>query len=91
MYAKCLAMRPVAAAGEVLLAPKAINTLGQNSHGYWLGNSPSGIVADFSGRSAAWLAHQTGGLGVAGSNPVAPIEKTDGSGNRRGHQRLSGH
>ena len=26
-----------------------------------------------SGRSAAWLAHQTGGLGVAGSNPVAPI------------------
>src|SRR5579884_1102497 len=27
----------------------------------------------FSGRSAAWLAHQTGGLGVAGSNPVAPI------------------
>jgi hypothetical protein len=26
----------------------------------------------WSGRGAAWLAHQTGGLGVAGSNPVAP-------------------
>jgi ribosomal protein S18 acetylase RimI-like enzyme len=26
-----------------------------------------------SGRSAAWLAHQTGGLGVVGSNPAAPI------------------
>ena len=26
-----------------------------------------------SGRSAAWLAHLTGGQGVAGSNPVAPI------------------
>ena len=26
----------------------------------------------FSGRSAAWLAHQTGGLGVAGSNPAIP-------------------
>ena len=25
-----------------------------------------------SGRSAAWLAHQTGGLGVAGSNPAVP-------------------
>ena len=27
------------------------------------------------GRSAAWLAHQTGGLGVAGSNPVAPMKR----------------
>ena len=26
-----------------------------------------------SGRSAAWLAHQTGGLGVGGSNPLAPL------------------
>src|SRR5262249_40244973 len=27
-----------------------------------------------SGRSAAWLAHLTGGQGVGGSNPVAPTE-----------------
>src|SRR4029077_6133765 len=26
-----------------------------------------------SGRSAAWLAHLTGGQGVGGSNPLAPI------------------
>ena len=26
-----------------------------------------------SGRGAAWLAHQSGGLGVGGSNPLAPI------------------
>ena len=26
-------------------------------------------------RSAAWLAHQSGGLGVAGSNPAAPTNK----------------
>jgi hypothetical protein len=35
----------------------------------------SAILRDSSGRSAAWLAHQTGGLGVAGSNPVAPTER----------------
>src|SRR6202021_2924493 len=29
-----------------------------------------------SGRSAAWLAHLTGGQGVAGSNPVAPTVST---------------
>ncbi len=28
--------------------------------------------AKIAGRSAAWLAHQTGGLGVGGSNPLAP-------------------
>ena len=33
-------------------------------------HSPNPMAS--SGRSAAWLAHQTGGLGVAGSNPVAP-------------------
>ena len=36
----------------------------------------SGALVDVSlvvsGRGAAWLAHQSGGLGVAGSNPVAP-------------------
>ena len=26
-------------------------------------------------RGAAWLAHQSGGLGVAGSNPAAPTSK----------------
>ena len=30
-----------------------------------------GIIG-LSGRSAAWLAHQTGGLGAAGSNPAVP-------------------
>src|SRR5260370_19706117 len=32
--------------------------------------APFGTAA--SGRSGAWLAHLTGGQGVAGSNPVAP-------------------
>jgi hypothetical protein len=32
-------------------------------------------------RSAAWLAHQSGGLGVGGSNPLAPTNKIKGSPN----------
>ena len=49
------------------------------------------VIIDFSGpvarsardlkiseRSAAWLAHYTGGVGVGGSNPLAPTIKING-------------
>ena len=49
------------------------------------------LVSLVSGRGAAWLAHQSGGLGVAGSNPVAPtLFRPVGSGRFLGQTVLAG-
>jgi hypothetical protein len=48
--------------------------------------NPTGMIAP-SGRGAAWLAHWSGGPGVAGSNPAVPTPKREtGTGPARDHR-----